>query len=102
MVTRLVVDTQEADVDTTGGEHGNLKLGTNRRAAPRFRAHRRHEVHFGLNVAFVLSGKALDTPHNRVLLRFVFRSAKRMLNLCLGRVLRHWNLDDHVRRKELI
>ena len=102
MVTTFVIYPKEADVDSTGCKHGHLELGTDWRTAPGLGANRRHEFDIGLNVTLGLAGEALDTPHNGLLFRFILGTAKGMLDLGLGSVLGHWNLDDDVCGKQLV
>jgi len=102
MVARLVVDTQKADMHSTGREHWYLKFDINGRSAPWFRADSRHEVNFGTDLTFRLAGKSLDTPNNGLLFRFVLGTAKRLLNLGLGSILWYGNLQHHVCGVQLI
>lgn len=102
VVARLVINSKESNVHSTGSEHGNLELGTNRWAAPRLGAHSGHQLHVRLNMALGLSWESLDTPYNRLLLWFVLGTSKGMLDLGLGCILRYRNFDYHVSRKELI
>ena len=86
VVSRLVIDSQKADMDTTRGEHGHLKVGTNGWSAPWLRPHGGHQIHIGRNVALGLSGETLDPPNNGLLFWFVLGTAKRVLDLGFGRV----------------
>ena len=87
---------------STRRKHRNLEFGANRWSAPRFGANRRHQINIGGNVTFSLAWESLDSPNDCLLLRFILGSSEGMLNLRLGRILGHWNLDDHMCRKELI
>ncbi len=89
-------------MNTTCRKHWYLKFGADRGAAPWFWAHRLHEINFSLDVAFVLAGETLDTPNNGMLFWLVLSAAERMLDLCLSSVLWHGNLNNHMRRKELV
>ena len=102
MIAGLVVNTKEADVDSTGSKHGNLKFSVDRRSAPWFRPDCWHQIHVCLDVAFCLTGKALDPPHNSLLFWFVLGSAKRVLNFRFRRILGHGDLDDNVSSKQLV
>jgi hypothetical protein len=102
VVTRLVVHSQESNMHTTGGKHGNLELHINGRSVPWLGADRGHEVDFGINMTLGLSGEPLDTPHNRLLFWFVLGSSKQSLDLGLGSILGDRNLDDNVGCKELV
>ena len=89
-------------MDPTGGEHGDLELNIYGRTTPWFRSHRRHKVYLRIDMTLGLSSESLDTPNNRLLLRFVFGSSKRVLDLGLGRVLRYGYLENDVRGVQLI
>ena len=96
MIARFIVDTKESNMHSTGSEHGNLELGTNRWAAPWLGADSRHQLHVGLNMALGLSRESFDTPHDRLLLWFVLSASKGMLNLSLRGILWHGNFDNYV------
>jgi hypothetical protein len=102
VITRLVVDSQKANMNATRSKHGDLKFHIDRRATPRLGTDRWHELHFSINVALGLSWETLDAPHNGLLLRLILGAAKESLNLGLGRILGNGNLDNHMSSKELI
>ena len=102
VVSRLVVDAKETNMNAARCEHWNLELGIDGRSAPRLGADRWHQIHVRLDVAFGLARKALDAPDNRLLFGLVLGAAKGMLDLGLGRVFGDGYLDDDVGRKELI
>ena len=102
MVSRLVVDSQETNMDTAGSKHGNLKFHIDWRTTPCFRADSWHELDFGINMAFCLSWKALDAPDDSLLLGLVLGPSKECLNLGLGRILGNGNLNHDVSGEELI
>lgn len=87
---------------TTCSEHRNLEFGTDWRSAPWFWSNCRHQVDLRLDVAFCLSRKSLYSPHDSLLFGLIFGAAKRILNLCLGGILRDGYLDDDVSGKQLI
>lgn len=89
-------------MDTTGGEHGNLKFCTNGWSTPRFGTNRGHQIDIGGNVTFGLARESLDTPDNGLLFWFVLGSSKRMLDLGLGSILGYRDFNHDMGGKELI
>ena len=102
MVSGFVVDTQKANMDTTGRKHRYLEFHIDGGSAPGLGADRWHQINFGTNMTFGLSSETLDTPHNGLLLRFVLGSSEIMLDLGLGGILRYRNLYHHVSGIQLI
>ena len=102
MVSRLVVDTKETNVNPTRCKHGNLEFGIDGGSTPWLGANRGHQIDVCLNVAFGLARESLNTPHNCLLFGFVLGAAKGMLDLGLGRVFGNRYLNDDVGCKELI
>lgn len=102
MVPGLVIDSQKANMNSTGCKHRYLKFHIDRWSAPRLGTHRWHEVNFCANVTLGLTGKTLDAPDNGLLLGFVLRAPKIVLDLGLGSILWHGNLYHHMSGVQLI
>ena len=83
-------------------EHGYLKLYIDRWSTPGLGPGRRHQIDVSRKHTLRLPGEALHPPNDGLLLWLVLGPAERVLNLCLGRILRNGDLDDNVRRKKLI
>ena len=102
VVTRLIIDAQESNMNSACCEHGYLKLYIDRWSTPSLGPGRRHEIDVSRKHTLRLPGEALHPPNDSLLLWLVLGPAKRVLNLCLGRILRNGDLDHNVRRKQLI
>jgi hypothetical protein len=102
VVTRLIVDAEETNVNSASCEHGYLKLYIDWWSTPSLGPGRRHQIDISRKHTLRLSGEALHPPNDGLLLGLVLGPSERVLNLCLGSILRNGDLDHNVRRKQLI
>ena len=102
VVPRFVIDSQKADMHSTGRKHRYLEFHIDGRSAPRLGANCWHKVDFCTNLTFSFSSKPLDTPDNGLLLGFVLGSPERLLDLGLGGIFWDGNLYHDMRGIQLI
>lgn len=102
VVSSLIIDTQESNVHPACCEHGDLELDLDGGAAPCLLPDTGREGHIRVEDGLCAPSETLDAPNNSTLLGLILCSSNSNLDGAPGRVGRDRNLDNYVRREELV